>query len=64
MKTREDCLYPKNGDGRNRDFLVTCKAFPDFVEAIDKYWQDNGYRNRTRFIFTLVAKKIKWREDF
>lgn len=65
MKTREDCLKmkPENGN-RNREKLVTFKAFSKFVEAIDIYWKKNGYQNRTRFIFGVIAKKIKWKGDF
>jgi len=64
MKTREDCLKMKPSNGNNRDVLVTCKTFKPFVEAMDEYWKDHGFQNRTRFIFSLVSKKIKWKEDF
>ena len=65
MVTRDSIISPKDcPPGENlKSRLVTFKAFLPFLRAVDVYWKDNGYRNRTHFVFRTVAKKIKWRGE-
>lgn len=65
MTGRNNIIYPKDcqpGDDR-RNKMLTFKAFRPFIEAMDTYWKENGYRSRTHFVFRTVAKKIKWRGE-
>ena len=65
MTTRNDLIYPKKKvDPEDNGFMLSFNVLKQFVQAIDEYWRANNYRSRTHFIFSLVAKKIKWKGSY
>jgi len=47
-----------------RDTTITIRSYGKFVDTLNSAWEDKGFRSRTHYVCSLIAKDMKWKGPF
>jgi hypothetical protein len=47
-----------------RDTTVTIRSFGEFCDRLDQVWEEKGFRSRTHYVCSLIAKDMKWKGPY
>lgn len=63
----KEIVHPDNIVRRKevrRQTTMTVRSFALFIERVNKVWVEKGFRSRTHYVCSLIAKDMKWKGPY